>query len=116
MVRLEVVLRMRQELFSPTIGSTVKDRLGQEMFGDNTYLTYRKSLLFVPLFCGIRIQNAHFLHRQLQYNNSHRGMNTRRTYAASMAARSPYFSVSFLQLCDGAYRHSHAKNSLHILE
>ena len=54
MVRLEVVLRVRQELFSPTVGFFVKDRLGQEMFGDNTYLTYRKSLLFVP-------QNTFFL-------------------------------------------------------
>ena len=54
MVRLEVVLRVRQELFSPTVGFIVKDRLWQEMFGDNTYLTYRKSLLFVP-------QNTFFL-------------------------------------------------------
>ncbi|GAB7498284.1 hypothetical protein Bwad002_26350 [Bilophila wadsworthia] len=48
MVRLKVVCRARQELFSPIVGFIVKDRLGQDMFGDNTYLTYRKSPLFVP--------------------------------------------------------------------
>jgi lipopolysaccharide transport system ATP-binding protein len=39
-----VVLRIRceahEDLFSPIIGFFIKDRLGQWLFGDNTYLTY----------------------------------------------------------------------------
>jgi lipopolysaccharide transport system ATP-binding protein len=41
----QVILRVSAEIHhdfdSPIIGFHVKDRLGQELFGDNTYLTYR---------------------------------------------------------------------------
>ncbi len=33
------------DIFSPIIGFFFKDRLGQELFGDNTYLTYRSAPL-----------------------------------------------------------------------
>lgn len=42
-VVFRIVCRARQELFSPIIGFNVKDRLGQSLFGDNTYLTYLDS-------------------------------------------------------------------------
>ncbi|CAO3439734.1 ABC transporter ATP-binding protein [Azospirillum doebereinerae] len=40
-VVLEVRCRADQEVHQPIIGFFVKDRLGQNLFGDNTYLTYR---------------------------------------------------------------------------
>lgn len=47
----KVILRIRakahQDLESPIIGFYIKDRLGQTLFGDNTYLTYRTE----PLYC-----------------------------------------------------------------
>lgn len=39
---LQVVAVARQELNSPIIGFYVKDRLGQILFGDNTFLSYRE--------------------------------------------------------------------------
>lgn len=48
----QVILRIHaiahEPLDAPIIGFTVKDRLGQALFGDNTYLSYRDA----PLFCG----------------------------------------------------------------
>jgi lipopolysaccharide transport system ATP-binding protein len=45
----EVTLRIRcvahQPLFSPILGFSVKDRLGQSLFGENTYLSYLESPL-----------------------------------------------------------------------
>jgi lipopolysaccharide transport system ATP-binding protein len=47
----QVTLRVRaiahETMDAPIIGFTVKDRLGQPLFGDNTYLSYRET----PLFC-----------------------------------------------------------------
>ncbi|MGJ0490217.1 ABC transporter ATP-binding protein [Methylobacter sp.] len=47
----QVILRIHaiahEPLGAPIIGFTVKDRLGQALFGDNTYLSYRDT----PLFC-----------------------------------------------------------------
>jgi lipopolysaccharide transport system ATP-binding protein len=40
-VTLRVVVQAHEDLPSPIIGFFVKDRLGQVLFGDNTYLTYR---------------------------------------------------------------------------
>ena len=39
-VRLEVVLHAATPLRAPIVGFIVKDRLGQHLFGDNTYLTH----------------------------------------------------------------------------
>ena len=41
LVELEVELEARIDLDSLIVGFYVKDRLGQRLFGDNTYLTYR---------------------------------------------------------------------------
>lgn len=46
-VRLRVEVVAHSSLVSPIIGFHVKDRLGQALFGDNTYLTYMDS----PLGC-----------------------------------------------------------------
>jgi ABC-type polysaccharide/polyol phosphate transport system, ATPase component len=40
-VRLTVTGRAQQTLHSPIVGFFLKDRLGQELFGDNTYLAYQ---------------------------------------------------------------------------
>ncbi|MDO5090206.1 MAG: ABC transporter ATP-binding protein [Cardiobacteriaceae bacterium] len=39
-VRLRIVARARDALARPIVGFVVKDRLGQVLFGDNTYLSY----------------------------------------------------------------------------
>lgn len=45
-VTLRIVVSVFQDLDSPIIGFHVKDRLGQELFGDNTFLSYRDNLVF----------------------------------------------------------------------
>lgn len=47
LVRLRIQALARQPLASPIIGFFVKDRLGQRLFGDNTYLSYYDSPLTV---------------------------------------------------------------------
>ncbi|QYJ21517.1 ABC transporter ATP-binding protein [Achromobacter sp. ES-001] len=39
-VSLHVSCRAHQDVFSPIVGFFIKDRLGQVLFGDNTYLTH----------------------------------------------------------------------------
>ena len=53
-VVLRVVAMAHQDLDSPIVGFYVKDRLGQALFGENTYLSYRDH----PVFCekGSRFQ------------------------------------------------------------
>jgi lipopolysaccharide transport system ATP-binding protein len=46
-VILRVEIHAYQDLDSPIIGFYVKDRLGQTLFGDNTYLTYKDE----PVLC-----------------------------------------------------------------
>ena len=41
-VTLRVMVHAVQELDSPIVGFYVKDRLGQTLFGDNTYLSYKE--------------------------------------------------------------------------
>jgi lipopolysaccharide transport system ATP-binding protein len=44
-VTLRVIVRAYQDLDSPIIGFYVKDRLGQALFGDNTFLSYKEQLV-----------------------------------------------------------------------
>jgi lipopolysaccharide transport system ATP-binding protein len=46
-VTLRVVIHVDQDLESPIVGFYVKDRLGQTLFGDNTFLSYQKH----PVHC-----------------------------------------------------------------
>lgn len=46
-VTLRVIVHAYQDLDSPIIGFHVKDRLGQALFGDNTFLSYREQ----PVYC-----------------------------------------------------------------
>jgi lipopolysaccharide transport system ATP-binding protein len=46
-VNLRVMVQAHQELDSPIIGFYIKDRLGQTLFGDNTYLSYYER----PVYC-----------------------------------------------------------------
>ena len=48
LVTLYVRCRANQDLFSPIIGFHLKDRLGQALTGDNTYLSFMDSPLHVP--------------------------------------------------------------------
>ena len=47
-VTLEVRCRAHKDLFSPIVGFFIKDRLGQPLFGDNTYLSFMNKPLSVP--------------------------------------------------------------------
>ncbi|EFF78307.1 ABC transporter ATP-binding protein [Achromobacter piechaudii] len=47
-VSLHVSCRAHQDVFSPIVGFFIKDRLGQVLFGDNTYLTHMDAPLSVP--------------------------------------------------------------------
>lgn len=40
MVKLRITCQAHQPLFRPIIGFYIKDRHGQNLFGDNTYLVY----------------------------------------------------------------------------
>jgi lipopolysaccharide transport system ATP-binding protein len=44
-VILQVVVAVQEKLDSPIIGFFVKDRLGQMLFGDNTYLSYKNNII-----------------------------------------------------------------------
>lgn len=46
-VTLRIICRAHQDLFSPIVGFHLKDRLGQSLFGDNTYLTFKEAPLDV---------------------------------------------------------------------
>lgn len=47
-VTIHVRVHAHQDLHSPIVGFFIKDRLGQTLFGDNTYLTYQDA----PLGCA----------------------------------------------------------------
>ena len=47
LVKLHIVAKVYQELNSPIIGFQIKDKLGQVLIGDNTFLTYKDT----PLYC-----------------------------------------------------------------
>jgi len=49
---LQVTCHAEKALFQPIVGFYVRDRLGQNLFGDNTYLTYRLDPLSVPAGSG----------------------------------------------------------------
>ena len=44
-VILRAMVRAHQDLDSPIVGFYVKDRLGQTLFGDNTFISYREQLV-----------------------------------------------------------------------
>ena len=46
-VTLQIIIQTYQDLASPIIGFYIKDRLGQTLFGDNTYLSHKDS----PIRC-----------------------------------------------------------------
>ena len=47
-VTLHVLCKAEQELCSPIVGFMLKDRLGQPLFGDSTYISYKDAALSVP--------------------------------------------------------------------
>ena len=48
LVTLHVLCRANQAIFSPIVGFHIKDRLGQTLLGDNTYLAFKETPLSVP--------------------------------------------------------------------
>ncbi|MEE4364539.1 MAG: Wzt carbohydrate-binding domain-containing protein, partial [Desulfotignum sp.] len=59
-VILRVTARIHRQLDSPIIGFLVKDRLGQTLFGDNTFLTYRDN--------PVRCRQGETLHADFTFN------------------------------------------------
>ncbi len=53
-VKLRITAQTHQALNGPIIGFSIKDRLGQELFGDNTFLTYHDQFIACP--SGNKIQ------------------------------------------------------------
>ena len=55
MVCLRVICRAHQDVVSPIVGFHLKDRLGQSLFGDNTFISYMDAPLHVAdgeVFCA----------------------------------------------------------------
>lgn len=48
LIKLRIRIHCKAAIYSPIVGFHVKDRLGQALFGDNTFMTYRDA----PLDCG----------------------------------------------------------------
>jgi len=46
-VELKIWILAEKDIFAPIVGFHIKDRLGQELLGDNTYLSYKDSPLSV---------------------------------------------------------------------
>ena len=53
-VSLEILVEAHKDISSPIIGFFVKDRLGQPLFGDNTYLSYKNSDISLRSKCLIK--------------------------------------------------------------
>ena len=62
-VTLRVMVHAYQDLDSPIVGFSVKDRLGQALFGDNTFLSYRE--LLVHCQAGNELQADFFFYMPL---------------------------------------------------
>ena len=62
-VVLRVIAQVNQDLDSPIVGFYVKDRLGQALFGDNTYLSYREDKVYC--FAGNELQADFMFHMPL---------------------------------------------------
>lgn len=45
---LEIKCQAVQEIYRPIVGFQIKDRLGQVIFCDNTYLAYQNDLVYIP--------------------------------------------------------------------
>lgn len=56
MVTLAITCRAHQDIFRPTVGFYIKDRFGQILLGDNTYLAYVDKPLYVPSDTMFRAQ------------------------------------------------------------
>lgn len=55
-VKLVIDCAAKEEIFSPIVGFQIKDRLGQVIFSDNTYITYREHPLSISAgddFCAV---------------------------------------------------------------
>ncbi len=55
-VVLTVIGVANEQLFSPIIGFSIKDRLGQVLFGDNTFITYRVNPVKVEIAQKIKAE------------------------------------------------------------
>ena len=60
MVKLVVTAVAKQDLYRPILGFLFRDHLGQDLFGDNTYVTYREQEIACP--AGQKLQ-AEFVFR-----------------------------------------------------
>ncbi len=60
LLKLEITIQANKIIHNPIIGFSIKDRLGQNLFGDNTYLTFiNKPLIFdegVQYICEFEFQ------------------------------------------------------------
>ncbi|MFX7283858.1 Wzt carbohydrate-binding domain-containing protein, partial [Acinetobacter baumannii] len=45
---LKVDCRAEQQVYRPIVGFYVKDKLGQNLFGDNTFLSYQLDPVTIP--------------------------------------------------------------------
>lgn len=54
LIKLHISAIVAQDIFSPIIGFYIKDKLGQILFGDNTYLTYHDAPL--SLIAGSNVE------------------------------------------------------------
>jgi lipopolysaccharide transport system ATP-binding protein len=48
LVTLQILCQACEDLFSPIVGFHLKDRLGQALLGDNSYISFKDHPLFVP--------------------------------------------------------------------
>lgn len=55
-VQLQIQIRVLKDLDRPIVGFYVKDRLGQELFGDNTYLSYAQTPVAAPAGSQLQVQ------------------------------------------------------------
>ena len=47
-ITLEVRVAVHKDIYGPIIGFNVRNRYGQHLFGDNTYITYREKPMYAP--------------------------------------------------------------------
>lgn len=54
-VTLEAHIRVYKDIYAPIIGFLVRNRFGQHLFGDNTYITYRDKPVYAPAGHMLRV-------------------------------------------------------------
>lgn len=103
-VQLHIQIELLKDLDRPIVGFYVKDRLGQELFGDNTYMTYADQPVAAKAGQHLQVQ-FHFIMPILPPGDY--------TIAVAIANGTQLEHEQHHWIHDAVLFHSHTKSSIH---